>query len=318
MVRRRIDFKGLITETIAEWNRHNGSRLAAALAYYTVFSLAPLVVISIAIAGAVFGENAARGEIVRQIEGLIGRAGAETVQTIIKNTSESSSNRLATIAGLAALLIGATAVFGQLQDAMNIIWAVPQQPNDPNRKWWWGILLIIRRRFISFLMLLSTGFLLLVSLVLSAVLSLIGNFVGSHIAGFGFVTQSLNFMASLGVITLLLAAIYKIVPDVPVAWGDVSLGAGLTALLFTLGKLLISLYLGNSGVASPYGAAGSIIVILIWVYYSAQILFLGAEFTQVYARRYGSHYPQYGRKIYSRPKDQASQSEDQPAADNKG
>lgn len=300
MVRRRIDFKGLISETIAEWNRHNVSRLAAALAYYTVFSLAPLVVISIAIAGAVFGENAARGEIVRQIEGLIGRAGAETVQTIIQNTSEGGANRLATIVGLVTLIIGATAVFGQLQDAMNIIWAVPQQPADPNRKWWWGVAVIIRKRFISFLMLLGTGFLLLVSLVISAVLSLVGNFVGGLVPGFGFVAQSLNFIVSLGIVMLLLAMIYKIVPDAPVAWGDVSLGAGLTALLFTLGKLVIGLYLGNSGVASPYGAAGSIIVILIWVYYSAQILFLGAEFTQVFARRYGSHYPQYGRKIYTR------------------
>lgn len=318
MVRRRIDFIGLIRETITEWNRHNVSRLAAALAYYTVFSLAPLVIISIAIAGAVFGENAARGEIVRQIEGLIGRAGAETVETIIQNTSEVSSNRLVAIAGLVTLIIGATAVFGLLQDAMNIIWSVPQQASDPNRRWWWGLVLIARKRFISFLMLLGAGFLLLVSLVISAVLALISNFVGSHVPGFDFLTQSLNFIASLAVVTLLLAMIYKIVPDTPVAWGDVSLGAGLTALLFTLGKLVIGLYLGNSGVASPYGAAGSVIVILIWVYYSAQILFLGAEFTQVFARRYGSHYPQFGRKIYTRATDQSAQPEGQDVTENEG
>lgn len=299
MARRRINFKELFRETVVEWNRHNGSRLAAALAYYTVFSLAPLVVISIAIAGTVFGENAARGEIVRQIGGLIGQEGAETVQTIVRNTSEPSSNRLATLAGLAALIIGASAVFGQLQDALNIIWGVPQKAR-PDRKWWWAILVIIQRRFISFLMLLGSGFLLLVSLVISTALALLGNFIESLVPGFSFLTQSLNFIISLGVVTLLLGMIYKVVPDAPVAWRDVSLGAALTALLFTLGKLLIGLYLGNSGVASPYGAAGSIIVILIWVYYSAQILFLGAEFTQVYARRYGSHYPQYGRKIYKR------------------
>ncbi len=300
MRRRRINFRELIRETVTEWNRHNGSRLAAALAYYTVFSLAPLVVISIAIAGVVFGENAARGEVVRQVEGLIGRAGAETVQTIIQNTHEGSSNLFATLVGLITLIIGATAVFGQLQDALNLIWGVPQQPAGHQRSRWSGVLNIIRRRFISFLMMLGTGFLLLVSLIASAGLALLGNFVENLVPGFGFLTQSLTFIISLGVVTLLLAVMYKVVPDAPVAWGDVSLGAALTALLFTFGKLVIGLYLGNSGVASPYGAAGSIIVILIWVYYSAQIIFLGAEFTQVYARRYGSHYPQYGRKILTR------------------
>ncbi len=300
MRRRRINFRELIRETVTEWNRHNGSRLAAALAYYTVFSLAPLVVISIAIAGLVFGENAARGEVVRQVEGLIGRAGAETVQTIIQNTNEGSSNLFATLVGLITLIIGATAVFGQLQDALNLIWGVPQQPAGQQRSRWSGVLNIIRRRFISFLMMLGTGFLLLVSLLASAGLALLGNFVENLVPGFGFLTQSLTFIISLGVVTLLLAVMYKVVPDAPVAWGDVSLGAALTALLFTLGKLVIGLYLGNSGVGSPFGAAGSIIVILIWVYYSAQILFLGAEFTQVYARRYGSHYPQYGRKILTR------------------
>jgi membrane protein len=305
LMRRRIKFGELIRETIVEWNRHNGSRLAAALAYYTVFSLAPLIVISIAIAGAVFGEDAARGEIVRQIEGLIGRPGAEVVQDIIQNTSEPSSNRLAAIFGIVTLFIGATGVFGQLQDALNQIWGVPQQLQQQDQRWWSVIALVIRRRFISFLMMLGTGFLLLVSLVTSTVLALIASIVGDLIPGFGFLTQTLNFIVSLGIVMLLLALIYKVVPDAPVAWTDVSLGAGITALLFTFGKLVIGLYLGNSTVASPYGAAGSLIVILIWVYYSAQILFLGAEFTQVYARRYGSHYPQFGRKIFTRTKSDA-------------
>jgi membrane protein len=273
---------GLLKDTVQEWQTDKVSLWAAALSYYTMFSLAPLLLIAIAVAGSIFGEEAARGELVAQIQGLIGKEGAEAIQSMIQNTQRSQSGGvIATIVGIATLLFGASGVFGQLQDALNTIWNVKPKPGL-------GWKSFVKSRFLSFAMVLVIGFLLLVSLVLSAVLAGISTFFTNHIQGFAAIGQLLNFSISFGVITLLFASIYKFLPDVRLPWKDLWIGAGVTALLFTIGKYLIGLYLGSSGVTSTYGAAGSIVIILLWVFYSAQILLFGAEFTQVYAKRRGS------------------------------
>lgn len=271
----------LLKETVKEWQQDRVSLWAAALAYYTMFSLAPLLLIAITVAGSIFGEEAAQGELVTQIQGLIGQEGAEAIQSMIQNTQQSQSGGvIATLFGIVTLLFGATGVFGQLQEALNAIWEVKPKPEL-------GWKSFVKTRFLSFAMVLVIGFLLLVSLVLSAVLSGISTFFSSRVPDFVIFGQLLNFAISFGVITVLFASIYKFLPDVRLPWRYLWTGAGVTALLFTIGKYLIGLYLGSSGVTSTYGAAGSIIIILLWVFYSAQILLFGAEFTQVYARRYG-------------------------------
>jgi membrane protein len=273
----------LLKESFAEWNKDKASRLAASLAYYTVFSLAPLLIIVIAIAGAVFGEAAAREQLVGQMEGLLGSEGAEFVETAIQNANRPGENSgfIASIVSIAILLFGASGVFAQLQDALNTIWEVTPKPGA-------SIWEMVRKRILSFGMVLGIGFLLLVSLVISAVLAALNAYMSGLLPGFDGLWQVVNFAIAFGVTTLLFAMIYKFLPDVKIAWGDVWIGAAFTSLLFSIGRSLIGLYLGQSGFASAYGAAGSVIVILAWVFYSAQILFFGAELTQVYARRYGS------------------------------
>jgi membrane protein len=275
----------LLKTTFNEWNEDKAPRLAAALAYYTAFSIAPLLVIVIAVVGLVYGQEAARGQIVQQIQNEVGRDTAEIIQTMIENANSEPAGIVATVIGIVTIIFGAAGFFGQLQDALNTIWEVQPKPNR-------GIKDVIRERFLSFTMVLGIGFLLLVSLVISAVLSSLHNFVIGLLPGAQLLTQILNFVLSFGVVTLLFAMIYRVLPDVDLAWKDVAIGAVITALLFTIGKFLLSLYLGNSGVASSYGVAGSFVVLLLWVYYSAQILLFGAEFTQVYARRHGSLYIQ--------------------------
>lgn len=271
----------LLRETFTEWNEDKASRLAAALAYYTVFSLAPMLIIAIAIAGAVFGEEAARGEIVTQIQGLVGRDGAKFIETAIEGASKPRAGTIASLISIAVLLFGASGLFAQLQDSLNTIWEVKPKPGR-------GVIGILRDRFLSFTMVLGVGFLLLVSLVLSAGLSGLVNFLGSLLPGIGALLQLANFVLSFAVTTLLFGLIYKVLPDVKIAWSDVWSGAIVTSLLFSIGRFALGLYLGNSSFGSTYGAAGSVVIILVWVYYAAQILFFGAEFTQVYARRYGS------------------------------
>ena len=271
----------LLRETFTEWNEDKASRLAAALAYYTVFSLAPMLIIAIAIAGAVFGEEAARGEIVTQIQGLVGRDGAQFIETAIEGASKPRAGTIASLISIAILLFGASGLFAQLQDSLNTIWEVQPKPGR-------GLIGILRDRFLSFTMVLGVGFLLLVSLVLSAGLSGLVNFLGSLLPGIGALLQLANFVLSFAVTTLLFGLIYKVLPDVKIAWSDVWSGAIVTSLLFSIGRFALGLYLGNSSFGSTYGAAGSVVIILVWVYYAAQILFFGAEFTQVYARRYGS------------------------------
>ena len=271
----------LLKETFKEWQDDNASRLAAALSYYTIFSLAPLLIIAIAIAGAVFGDDAASGEIVRQIEGLGGSAGAEVIQTALQNAQKPDTRNFASIISIAVLLFGASNVFAQIQDALNTIWEVEPKPGR-------SILQTLRNRFLSFAMVGGVGFLLMVSLILNAVLAGMVNYFGSLIPGFDFLWQFANFAISFGVITILFALIYKVMPDVKIAWNDVWIGSAMTSLLFVIGKSILGLYLGNGSFGSAYGAAGSLIVLLALINYAAQIIFFGAEFTQVYASKYGS------------------------------
>jgi membrane protein len=265
----------------SDWVEDKASQLGAALAFYSILSLAPLLLIAVAIAALVFGESTAKGELMEQLTGMIGEQGAGAISTMLDHAQKPGSGIVATVFGLATLLFGASGVFAQLQNAMNTIWEVPPKENA-------GIWDTIRSRFLSFAMVLGTGFLLLVSLVLSAVISGIGSYLGDRFPAFEPISQLSNAVVSFLVVTLLFAMIFKLLPDTDIAWRDVWVGALLTAVLFTIGKFFIGLYLGKAAVGSAYGAAGSLVVLLIWIYYSAQILFFGAELTQVYAKRYGS------------------------------
>ena len=271
----------LFPETLKQWSEDKASRLAAALAYYTIFSIAPLLIIVIAIAGSVFGEEAARGEIVRQIEDLVGREGAQFLEIAIKNASRPQAGAIASVLSVVILLIGATGLFAELQDSLNTIWDVKAKPGR-------GIITIIRQRFLSFTMILGIGFLLLVSLVISAGLSALITYFSHVLPGIDSIWQMLNFILSFAITTVIFALIFKVLPDVRITWSDVLIGALLTSFLFVIGKFLLGQYIGRSTLGSAYGAAGSLVVIIAWVYYAAQILFFGAEFTQVYARRYGT------------------------------
>lgn len=275
------DLWPLLKQTLSEWMDDNVPALAAALAYYTLFSIAPLLIIAIAVAGLVFGEEAARGAIQAQLQGLIGEPGATVVQDMVASASKPEAGFLATILGVLVLAFAATGVFVQLQDALNAIWKAKRRVTS-------GLLNFLRQRLLSFAMVLGIGFLLLVSLVVSAGLAAAGTFLVGLLPAWEAVLQLINVLVSFAVVTVLFALIYKVLPDTRVAWSDVWLGAAVTSLLFSLGKLGIGLYLGKSSVASTYGAAGSFAVLLLWVYYSSQLLFLGAEFTQVYARWHGS------------------------------
>jgi membrane protein len=267
----------LFKTSASEWVADEAPRLGAALAYYTMLSIAPLLVVLVAIAGLVYGEAAARGELAQQLEGLVGPQGAEVLQTMLANASHPAGGLVATSIGLVVLILGASGVFIELQGSLNRIWGVQSKASG-------GVWGFIRTRLLSFLMVLAIGFVLLVSLALSAALTAVSRYFAED--GSPIVWQIVNQIVSFGVFTLLFALIFKLLPDAEIAWKDVWVGAALTALLFTVGKYLIGLYLGNTSVGSTYGAAGSLAVFLVWVYYSAQILFFGAEFTQVYANRY--------------------------------
>jgi len=272
----------LLKDTFSEWSEDKVPRLAAALAYYTAFALAPLLLIAIAVAGLVFGREAASNQIGQQLAGLLGPTAAESVNTMVEAAGANKGGGiLASIIGVVTLLFAASGVFGELQDSLNTIWEVQPKPNQ-------GLLATLKQRFFSFAMVLGVGFLLLVSLMLSAALGALGSVVAGDQADQSLIWKVVNFVVSFGVTTLLFALIYKVLPDVKIQWRDVWIGALVTALLFTLGKAAIGWYLGRPGTTSTYGAAGSFVALLLWVYYSAQILFFGAEFTQVYAKAYGS------------------------------
>ena len=268
--------------TINEWVEAEPFQLAAALSYYTLFSLAPLLLIAIGVAGLVFGREAAQNQIVETLQGMIGQDSAKAVQEMIQASSEKpKTGMLSTIIGFVALLFGAGGVVGQLQTSLNKMWEVTPKPGQ-------GIWGFLRQRFFSFAMVLAIGFLLLVSLVVTAVLSSFTAMLSGFLGDATFVAHAIDILVSFGFVTLLFALIYKYVPDVEIQWRDVWVGAALTSILFTIGKYLIGLYIGTSGVGSTFGAAGSLITILVWVYYSSLIFFLGAEFTRVYATQYGS------------------------------
>ncbi|MEH2334273.1 YihY/virulence factor BrkB family protein [Nostoc sp.] len=271
----------LLQETFKEWSEDKASRLAAALAYYTIFSIAPLLIIVIAIAGVVFGEEAARGQIVAQIQGLVGKDGAQFIQTAIQNANKPQTGAIASIISVVVLLVGATGLFTELQDSLNTIWEVKPKPGR-------GVNNMIRLRFLSFAMVIGIGFLLLVSLVISSGLAALVKYFGNILPGIDFLWRIVNFVLSFSITTALFGLIFKVLPDVKITWNDVFIGSVITSFLFSIGRFLLGQYLGNGSFGSTYGAAGSLVVLLAWVNYAAQILFFGAEFTQVYARRYGS------------------------------
>ena len=271
----------LFKAALADWSEDKASRLAASLSYYSAISLAPLLIVLLGIAGLTIGREAASGQITSQLQGLLGEQSARVIQDIIANANKPSTGIISTVIGTVILLLGASGVFGALQDGLNTVWEVQPKPGR-------GVLGIIKDRFLSMAMVLGVGFLLLVSLVLSAALSALGKYLGGLLPLPSLILQIINFVVSFGVITLLFALMFKVLPDVEISWRDVWIGAAITAGMFAVGKLLIGLYLGRSAVGTAYGAAGSLIVILIWIYYSAQILFFGAELTQVYTNRYGS------------------------------
>lgn len=267
----------ILWASIKSWSSDNVPRLGASLAYYTLFAISPILIISIAIAGSIFGAEAVRGEIVGQIDQLIGTEGAKAVQALLEGAHRDQSGTLAIVIGTLTLLVAASGAFLELQHALNTIFRVK---TDPKKS---GIKQLIKNRLRSFGLVVSIGFLLLVSLFVSAALAAIsGRVQRAELVG-PTLLQVFNILISIAVITLLFATIYRFLPDVRLAWRDVWTGAFVTAILFTVGKFLIGLYLGRSSVASSYGAAGSVIVLLTWVYYSAQVVLLGAEFTRVYA-----------------------------------
>ena len=270
----------VMKDAASDWSRDRAPRLGAALAYYTVFSLVPFLVVVIAVIGLVFGEEAAQSAILSQIAELVGEQTAAAIKDMIQRAHQPSTGLFATAVAVATLLIGASGVFGQLQDALNTVWGV--EPKEGRGVWGF-----IKDRFLSFVAVLGTGFLLLVSLILSSALSALGKWFSGMLPLPETVLQLMNFAVSFLVVTGLFALIFKVLPDAKVAWRDVWIGAALTSALFTIGKFALGLYLGKSNVASAYGAAGSLVLVLLWVYYSAQILLYGAEFTQVYANRVG-------------------------------
>ncbi len=274
------NFWVLARDSVNGWMDHNASRTGAALAFYTVFSLAPIILLSIAIAGLFFGEQAARGEIFEQIRGLVGPSGAAAVQSVVQNASESGAGALSTVFSVLTVLVGATTALVELKAGLDKIWDVPPAQRQ-------GFWYLVRTRLLSVGVILALAFLLLVSLVLSAGLAALQKIsYGWHVLAF--LLDWLNMLVAFVLVAALFGTIYKVLPSVRIAWRDVVVGAIVTAALFSLGKYVIGVYLGNSGLGSTYGAAGSIILLLVWVYYSAQIFLFGAEFTRSYAHRFGS------------------------------
>ncbi len=285
-------FWGLLKTAASKWSDYNAPRLGAALAYYMLLSIAPLAILVVAICGMVFSKTEAERQLLLQIRALVGDAGANTVRMLLENARHASSGIMATALAVIALLFGASGVFVELRDSLNTIWDAP-----PRRLSTW--VRLIWERLASFAMVLALALLLLTSLAISAALTIAGRFfhelIPAHAAILG---QALEFITSFSAIWVLFALIFKFVPEVAIAWRDVGIGAAVTALLFTIGKLLLALYIGTAGVGSTYGAAGSLVALVVWVYYSAQIFFFGASFTRIYADRYGSHSRRGKREIF--------------------
>ena len=281
---RWCDIKALVSESFEEWRKHKAPRLGASLAFYTLLSLTPLLLVVVAIVGLVFGHKAAEQQIIQQVQMLVGTQGARAIQAVLQGSRNTTHGVIATAVGLVTLFFGASGVLIELQDALNTIWEVPTRALAGWRK----ITGFIKQRLFSFAIVLAIGFLLVVSLAVSAWIAAIGALSASIVPGEEIVLHVVNALVSFVVITGLFAAIYKIMPDVRIEWRDVMLGGAATSLLFTLGKFALGIYLGKASIASTYGAAASIVVLVIWVYYSGQIFFFGAELTRTFANRYGS------------------------------
>ncbi|QDU29061.1 ribonuclease BN/unknown domain fusion protein [Anatilimnocola aggregata] len=267
----------LLREAARGWIEHRAQRLGASLAFYTTLALAPLSMITIAVAGYFYGEEAARGGIVAQIEHLVGKDGAVAIEAMIQKASEPQQSRFATVISIVLLLFGATGVFAELKDSLDTIWEVKRKPGL-------GIWLIVKTQLLAFAVVVGTGFLLLVSLLLTAMLTAFAHWVAQWLPVPVWTAYFLDLLVSFLVITFLFALIFKLLPDVTVSWKDVWIGAVFTAVLFMIGKFLIGLYIGSASVGSVYGAAGSLVVVLVWTYYSSQILFFGAELIRAYAK----------------------------------
>ncbi len=274
----------LLKDSVMGYIEDDALSRGAAIAYYTIFSIAPVLVIVIAIAGLVYGHEAARGAIVGQLQGMVGRDGAEAIQAMIASASNRNSGIRATVLGIGTLLIMATAVFSEMQTGLNVIWKAAPNPHHTST-----VTRLVRARAASLGLVCALGFLLMVSLAASAGIAALAHMLQRILPDIDLLLQLVNFALSFGLITVLFAAIYKMLPDHPIAWYDVWIGALATAFLFTIGKTAIGIYIGSSKVASSYGAAGALVIVLLWVYYSAQIFLFGAEFTKAFAHRHGSH-----------------------------
>jgi membrane protein len=280
-----------VLKVVLIWSNANSSAMGAAVAYYTIFAIAPLFILTLALAGLCFGHEAAQHALFQQISGLIGQKSADAMGSLLAAADRPKTSAFATVIGLATLFIGATSVFIQLQQSLNAIWGV-----RPKRGTVWQF---IRTRLISFAALLSIGFLLLVSLILSAALAAAGKWLRGVLPAEAVIWQGVDFLLSLALITLLFAMMFKILPDVKIDWRDVWIGALITAVLFTVGKALIGLYLGRSSVSSAYGAAGSLILVMVWVYYSVQIVLFGAASTRVWAQKHNAEiHPLEGAEFF--------------------
>jgi len=283
-----IPFKEIVPLSrvaIQNWQNDRAPRMGAALAYYIALSLAPTVLIVLAIVGFAFGAQAAEGRLIYQVQGLVGYEGAKPIQTMIEGARQSSRGLAATVLGLVTVFFASSAVVSELRDAMNTIWRVPEETTSSAVR---SIFNLVKERLLSFALVLASGLFLVVSLIVNAGIFAAGRYLNAgEVPPVTFV-QATDWLVSFVVITLLFALIFKVLPRVPLRWGDVTLGAIVTSLLFAAGKLLLGVYLGKAGFADTYGAASSLVIVLVWVYYSAQVLFLGAEFTRAYACRFGS------------------------------
>jgi membrane protein len=283
-----IPFKEIVPLSrvaVRNWQNDRAPRMGAALAYYIALSLAPTVLILLAIAGFAFGAQAAQDRLVSQIQGFVGYEGAQAIQTMIEGARRPSRGIAATVLGLVTVFFAASAVVSELRDAMNTIWRVPEDTTSSTVR---SIFNLVKERLVSFALVLASGLFLVVSLIVNAWIFAAGKYLNSGAAPPEALVQTTDWVVSFVVITVLCAFIFKVLPRVPLEWGDVAIGAVLTSLLFAAGKFLLGLYLGRSSFTDTYGAAGSLVIVLVWVYYSAQVLFLGAEFTRAYARRFGS------------------------------
>jgi membrane protein len=285
------DVRDILEDSIEEWSKHNAPRLGAALSFYTLLSMAPLLLAPVSIAGLIMGREAAVSGVVRQIDMLSGREAARVAQALLSSPPSAAHGILASVFGLITLLFGASGVMAELRDALNFIWDVPTPELSGMKKAW----SFVKERLFSFALVLAVGFLLVVSLAVSAWIAALGALSAHYLPANEALLHAANLILSFAVITALFAAIYKFLPDARIEWRDVALGGAVTSILFSLGKLGLGIYLGKAAFASAYGAAASVVVLIVWVYYSAQIFFLGAEFTHVFANRHGSRPSEHPR-----------------------